>query len=226
MTIKEKYSVDFIYYDDIKEWLLYKHYAKCIPSVIYSFALYDINKNIVGVCCYGTPANNHNNFIGEFKQIELVRLVTNDNLEKNTLSFFISKTFLLLEKPLSLISYADEGKNHCGYIYQATNWLYTGKGGGVDFYIDKNNKEIHSRIMSDYRLKHPDKTRAEIEKMLGWKKIKGTKKHRYFYFLGSKRDKKIWLKEINNKYKIMSYPKQQNKNYDTSYESVIQKRLF
>ena len=25
-----------------------------------------------------------------------------------------------------MVSYADSGMNHCGYIYQATNWIYTG----------------------------------------------------------------------------------------------------
>ena len=28
--------------------------------------------------------------------------------------------------PLIIVSYADKGQNHNGYIYQATNFLYTG----------------------------------------------------------------------------------------------------
>ena len=207
------------------DWLLNKHYAGTLPNLMYCFGLFE-NKQLIGVCCFGTPANNHNNKMGKFKQIELVRLVINDELPKNTASYFISRCFKFLPEPLSLISYADSGKNHHGYIYQATNWIYTGLGGGVDFYRDANGNEIHSRIMSDYRLKYPDKSRDEIALMLGWEKIDGTYKHRYFYFLGNKRDKKQWLKEVLGKYKIESYPKGDNIRYDSSYKPVIQQRLF
>lgn len=226
MGIKEKYQVRSIDKEQTKEWLLYKHYAKTIPSIMYAFGLYDNSLTLHGVCCYGTPANNHNNELGDFKQIELVRLVKNENLEKNILSWFLSQTFSFLNKPLSLISYADAGKNHHGYIYQATNWIYTGLGGGVDFYIDEKQNEIHSRIMSDYRKKYPNMTREEISNMLNWRKEKGTYKHRYFYFLGNKRDKKQWMKQLTEKYKIEDYPKGDNINYDASYKTVQQGLLF
>jgi len=226
MGIKEKYQVRSIDKEQTKEWLLYKHYAGTIPGIMYAFGLYDDRLILQGVCCYGTSANNHNNELGDFKQIELVRLVKNENLEKNILSWFLSQTFTFLQKPLSLISYADEGKNHHGYIYQATNWIYTGLSGGVDFYIDEKQNEIHSRIMSDYRKKYPNMSREQIADMLKWKKEKGTYKHRYFYFLGNKRDKKQWLKQLTEKYKIEKYPKGDNINYDASYKTISQGLLF
>ncbi len=207
------------------EWLLYKHYAKSIPATMYSFGLFE-NKELCGVCCYGTPANNHNNMLGRFKMIELTRLCVNEGLKKNALSHFISKTFSLLPKNLSLISYADQGQNHCGYIYQATNWLYTGLGGGVDYYLNAEGKMIHSRIMSDYRLKMPNLNRDEIANFLKWKKMKGTYKHRYFYFIGSRKNKKEWLRELKLKYKILKYPKEENINYDASYKTTIQQEMF
>ena len=206
--------------------LLYKHYAKAIPGIMYAFGLYNTQDKLQAICCYGTPANNHNNELGHFKMIELVRLVANENLPKNTLSFFLSKTLKMLPTPLSIISYADQGKNHSGYIYQATNWLYTGLGGGVDYYIDLRNKEIHSRIMSDYRLKWPHLSRNEIAKKLEWTKIKGTYKHRYFTFAGDKKDKKIWRKLILEKYPLKPYPKEENKRYDASHITTNQGKLF
>ena len=218
MNIKEKYRVVPITREYFKEWLLHKHYAKVIPNVMKAYGLVD-NENILqGVCCYGTPANNHNNAMGDFKQIELVRLVVNDGLEKNTLSYLVSQSLGMLSRPLSLISYADQGKNHHGYIYQATNWIYTGLGGGVDYYRDKTGKNIHSRIMSDHRLKRPSETRAQIAESLGWEKIKGEYKHRYFYFLGSPKEKRVWLKTLLAKYKQLPYPKGDNQRYDASYK--------
>lgn len=218
------FTVNFLSNKDSKQWLLHKHYAKKVPAVIHSFGLYSDNK-LIGVCCYGSPANNHNNTLGDFKCIELVRLVINEDLPKNTASYFISRTFKLLESPLVLISYADEGFNHHGYIYQATNWIYTGKGGGVDFYRDNKNKMIHSRIMSDYRLKYPHKNSEEIANDLGWKKEKGTYKFRYFYFLGNKKEKKQMNTELLLKYKIQPYPKGDNKRYDASYKPPTQQKL-
>tara|TARA_R100001086_G_C11797399_1_gene247970 strand:+ start:77 stop:772 length:696 start_codon:yes stop_codon:yes gene_type:complete len=226
ISLKNTFYVQSIDKHLTYEWLLYKHYAKCIPNIMYSFGLYDINNILQAICCYGTPANNHNNNLGDFKMIELVRLVSNENLPTNTLSFFLAKTFKLLPDNLSLISYADKGKNHSGYIYQATNWIYTGLGGGVDFYINQDNKEIHSRIMSDYRKKFPNETRAEIADKLKWKKVKGTYKHRYFNFIGNKRNKKKWLDQLKDKYKIKEYPKNKNINYDASYKTLNQTKLF
>ena len=208
------------------DWLLNKHYAHCIPGIMYSFGLYDDNMKLQGVCCYGTPANNHNNQLGNYKCIELVRLVVNDGLPKNTLSFFVSETFRLLPTPMALISYADQGKNHHGYIYQATNWIYTGLGGGVDFYRDSGGREIHSRIMSDLRLKEPSKTRAEIAKDKCWELVKGTYKHRYYYFIGNRKDKKQMLVFLKAKYKILPYPKGDNTRYDASYKPTVNGILF
>jgi hypothetical protein len=128
---------------------------------------------------------------------------------------------------IALISYADAGKNHHGYIYQATNWIYTGLGGGVDFYRDETGKEIHSRIMSDLRKKTPEKNRDEIAKDLKWDKIKGTYKHRYFMFLGDKKDKAKMLLELEKKYKIEPYPKGDNIRYDSGKDIVqTQQTLF
>ena len=51
----------------------------------------------------------------------------NDDLEKNVLSYFVSRCLKKLNK-LILVSYADRAMKHTGYIYQATNWIYQGCG--------------------------------------------------------------------------------------------------
>ena len=226
MSIKEKYQVKVCPGRLAKEWFLKKHYAKAMPNVKYCFGLFDENLILKGVCAYGTPANNFNNTQSGYKQFELVRLVVNEGLKRNVLSYFVSETFKLLPKPLSIISYADEGQKHHGYIYQATNWVYTGKGGGVDFYRNEKGKDIHSRVMSDWRKKYPNKTRAEIAEMLKWDLIKGTYKFRYFYFVGNKKQKKKWLKGVAERFSIEKYPKGENQRYNADYRPAIQGRLF
>lgn len=222
---KKEFFVSIIEKKETYPWLLRKHYARTIPNIMFAFGLYK-NHILKGVCCFGTPANNHNNQIGKYKMIELVRLCVDEGLPKNCLSFFVSKCLGCLKKPLAIISYADKGKNHNGYIYQATNWIYTGVGGGVDFYIDKEQNEIHSRIMSDYRLKMPNLSRREIAKKLEWRLEKGTFKHRYFYFLGDKNQIQEMKYELFEKYKQHPYPKGENKRYDSGKEIETQISLF
>ena len=197
---------------EIEPWLLYKHYAHKIPAVVKQFGLFK-DGFLEGVCCYGSPACPSNNYMGDFKQYELVRLVVNEGLPKNSLSFFVSGTFKYLEGPLSLVSYADSLHGHHGYIYQATNWIYTGQSDCVYRWINEEGKDLHNRAMTEYRKKFPKLTVTEIATKLGYKKVLGSSKFRYFYFIGNKRDKRIWLKELKKRYTIMPYPKGENQRY-------------
>ena len=209
------------------DWLKNKHYARTVPSIVYAFGLFATNK-MIGICCYGTSANSHYNSWGEFRCLELVRLCVNDGLPKNVASFFLGRTFKILPKPLAVVSFADSGQNHHGYIYQATNWLYTGKSSGGRIYQDKNGHMIHERSMSEYRLKIPSKSRVEIAEHFGWKVLEVTKKHRYFMFLGSKSEirkmKKILF--VDHKHVLQPYPKGKNSNYDASYQASVNLTLF
>ena len=84
--IKEVYKVKSIKKELCKEWLLYKHYAKRIPSIIYSFGLYEKNV-LVGVLTIGnSPSKDltHNVLNGLFVKnvFELNRLCVNGGFKK------------------------------------------------------------------------------------------------------------------------------------------------
>jgi hypothetical protein len=86
--------------------------------------------------------------------------------------------------------------NHNGYIYQATNWIYTGMTKSrTDKWVEGGK---HSR--------HYDN-----EKQRGLRKYRSAK-HRYIYFATSKTKRKEYLKML--KYKIQAYPKGENKKYE------------
>ena len=211
MSIKDKYVVKSIEANQSYDWLLNKHYAKRIPSISYSFGIY-LDNILNGVLTIGKPASNslcigicgshYSKFV-----YELNRLVINDNLEKNVLSFFVSNSLKLIKDDLILVSYADTDMGHNGYIYQATNWIYTGATKErTDIGVDDNTHSRHYDKNIDYT-----KNRK-----------KRSSKHRYIYFIGSM--KKEFIQNL--KYKIFPYPKGENLRYDASYKPNVQIDLF
>tara|TARA_R100000808_G_C2138537_1_gene146570 strand:- start:556 stop:1236 length:681 start_codon:yes stop_codon:yes gene_type:complete len=226
MSIKDKYKVESIDSKETYDWLLHKHYAKRIPPITYSFGLFK-NKILIGVCTYGNALLNCTTeaICGvEYKKLvyELNRLcVYNDH--KNCLSYFVSQTIKLLPKPKILISFADISQNHNGYIYQATNWIYTGiteQTGGYVYLFD--GKYEHPRATLSRLGTRNHKEIIKKNKNIKYKKL--GRKHRYIYFTGNKTQKKNMLKNL--KYEIQPYPKGKNKRYDASYKPTIQTKLF
>jgi len=226
-NIKNIYNVKPVKQQYIREWLLKKHYAKRIPPIKHCFGLYDKQGEIHGVCTFGMPARNLNDgggcFGGEIivEVLELNRLVVNEGLIKNVLSYFVSNCLKQLKKPVCIVSYADENKNHHGYIYQATNWYYTGQIPPMQIFVDtRNGKTVHQRtIVSRYgssaKVNIPDYIEVSSEE---------SAKHRYFMFLGNKSQVKNMIRKF--KYEIKEYPKGDNERYDASYEVEGQMSLF
>ena len=217
MSIKEKYTVKSIAKHLCKEWLLHKHYAKRIPSISYAFGLFDTD--LVGICTLGSPPSRALciGVCGEenaHKVLELNRLCVNDNLERNVLSYFVGSCLKLLKKELIIVSYADTSMSHNGYIYQATNWIYTGLSAKRTERYDINNPNRHSKSVTEQKgVNYEDLAIRERPQ-----------KHRYIYFTGNKKQIRKLKQELN--YNIEPYPKGQNKRYDASYKPTIQKELF
>lgn len=210
MSITQKYSVKSIKSEQTYDWLLHKHYAKRIPSISYSFGLFD-SDILKGVLTIGKPASPSlcDGVCGkEFSKYvyELNRLCVDDNLEKNTLSFFVASSLKLIKEDLIIVSYADLQMNHNGYIYQATNWIYTGATKErTDIGFEDGSHSRHYDKNIDYSIR---KFRSS--------------KHRYIFFIGKlKRTFKS-----NLKYQIEDYPKGENKKYDSSYKPEVQLILF
>jgi hypothetical protein len=224
MSIKEKYIVKSIDTYLCKEWLINKHYAKRVPMIEFSFGLYE-NNILLGICTYGTTLAIGIRKIFTNNVYELNRLVVNEGLEKNVLSFFVSQTINLMPKTCVLLSYADINQGHNGYIYQATNWIYTGLSAIVKEYKVKGEENMHSQTLFDKSKGKSDRV-AYLRSLYGDKLYMDyrPRKHRYFYFKGNKKEKKIMYNEL--KFKIENYPKGDNIRYDASYITTIQTELF
>lgn len=179
------------------DFILNKHYAQRLPSISFAYGMFFDDK-LEGILTIGKPASNAlcEGVCGkEYKEkvYELNRLIVNEGLMPNVLSKFVSTVLRdLKDKDLIIVSYADEGMNHHGYIYQATNFLYTGKNKErTDKYTEGNK---HSR--------HYNNENNHLRKVR-------TSKHRYIYFTNNK---KKWTSLL--KYKVEPYPKGDNGRYN------------
>lgn len=173
------------------------HYAQRIPSISYLFGLYEKNV-LVGVLSIGKPASASlcNGVCGienTAKVYELNRLIVNEGLPKNTLSIFVSKVLKLLRgEDLIIVSYADTGAGHTGYIYQATNFIYTG--------VTKQRTDIYTSGL------HARHSKVDSDNL---RRVR-TPKHRYIYF--TDRSKVNSYLEVLN-YEVLPYPKGDNSRY-------------
>lgn len=203
---------------EAKPWILKKHYAHRMPgSIIFAFGLF-IDHNLCGVITFGMSPNYHNNKVGDYDCFELNRMVLSCPKLPNAGSWFLGRVFRLLPTPVALISYADEGMHHYGFIYQATNWIYTGTSKGAELY-ELNDGQIISKRALDQQLDNKTRVIGDIKS-----RIRKTIKHRYFMFLGNKRDRKAMRKAL--RYDEQPYPKGETKRYDASAEFTTQPLLF
>jgi len=194
--------------EETHSWLLNKHYAKRIPQIMFAFGLYDEN-NLIGVVTYGIPASPAlcMGVCGKEysdKVLELNRLCLQENT-KNYSSFLVANSINLLPKPTIVVSYADTGQGHIGYVYQATNFLFTGTTkertdmGGRDGKHSRHSKDPSIRVFR-------------------------SSKHRYIYFHGTKQQKKLLNSLL--RYNVEPYPKGDSKRYDSGSKVTTQSILF
>ena len=220
MSIKTKYKIKSVTTEQCREWLLKKHYLHRMTSFTYSFGLFE-NNILVGVITFGNavPLTMKKSLFGE-KYMNLVyelnRLCTNDDLDKNANSYFISESFKLLPNPLIIVSYADKSVGHNGFIYQATNFIFTGESHTQLDWKVKGKEHLHSRTLMD-EFSFQDNRIEKLKEKYGdlLYQVKREPKYRYVYVLANKRYKK---EIMNNKlFEIKSYPKGDNIRYDASY---------
>lgn len=195
-----KGKIEILEYQRAVDFLLPKHYSGRIPSISVAFGWF-ISDELVAVCSFGKPASPSlckgvagNEYATNV--YELNRLCRIDGLEEQLSSFVSACLRRLRVRDWIVVSYADTEMEHNGYIYQACNFIYTGKTKERTDKYTLGNK--HSRHYSN-------------ENQNGLRKIRSAK-HRYIYFATlNKKLKKLWLEKLN--YSVCEYPKGKNQNY-------------
>lgn len=218
MSVPDRYYIGKIPEERMKDMILKHHYLGRMRGSTYRFGLFDREvkektffgdfDDIVGVIMYSVPAAFQlcEGVCGkEYKErvIELSRLWIKDGTLPRVESFLIGQTLKMLDHHDIVVSYADPSANHRGIIYQATNFIYTGKsGGGRDLILLNVKKGTHSR--GTPKIGGYDALVAKYGKEnVGYQEK--IPKHRYIYFACGKKKKQMYMKAL--KWPSQPYPK-------------------
>lgn len=213
---------------EAEPWLLLRHYAKRKCPISYAFGAYT-DGNLIGVITYGTPLSStlRDGVAGkEWAScvLELNRLCCNS--EKNLASMLIGRSLAMLPKPSIVVSYADTAQKHVGYVYQATNFIYTGLSAKFKdpYVIGMENK--HHTTIGDMGRGHPSRVQY-LRQTYGVDNVyykERARKHRYIYLCGDKRQKKAMRDAL--RYNQEPFPKGETQRYDASATISTQSILF
>jgi hypothetical protein len=195
-----KGKIRLITYNEACEFLLPRHYSGRKPVISKAFGWFFSGK-LKAVCTFGKPASPplcKGIMKGEYQSnvYELNRLCREEDLDEQLSQFVSACLREVSSEDWIIVSYADTGMHHNGYIYQACNFIYTGlTKSRTDKYTEGNK---HCR--------HYDNNKQD-----GKRKVR-TSKHRYIYFATkNKKLKKEWRAKLA--YPQQDYPKDINKNY-------------
>ena len=199
------------------QFVVNKHYSKRASIFWAGFALVE-NGAIEGVVVYGQPSppiQKHAFRDRDFRLYELCRLVVQSKT-KNAASFLVGRSLSLLPAPCAVVSYADMEQGHCGIVYQATNWIYTGATKSHDKMYLVDGVRTHPMTLRDRGITDPTRWAKEN----GVEMVPPYEKHRYFQFVGDRRQRRAMRGKLT--YPVVeAYPKSPQTRYDDGPNLII-----
>ena len=187
-----------------RELLLLWHYLHSFPGgTQLAFGVFWVLR-LMGALTFGAgPAQAYRLVEGAGPQdcLVLTRLWLSDGLPIYSESRVLGIVLRALRSSTEVkfvISYADPTQGHVGYIYQASNWLYTGLSQATPLYDIGDGQLYHSRTLSQIYGTHSLKYLKDhgVQASL----VPQEPKHRYVYFLDNS-----WRERL--KVPVLPYPK-------------------
>jgi len=230
------FDVRPIYSKEAMEMVIKYHYSHRVVGARHCFGIFNSDV-LLGCVVYSQPASYTlcKGVCGEFYKnnvLELSRLVIVGK-ERNLASKLIGGSLKILKSEyiksssvkelqgVVVVSYADcnEHVGHVGYVYQATNWIYTGKGSAEPIWVHPETNEIVS-----YTRRHIDLKAKSLG--LDWTQLvkkPQSGKHRYVTFAGSQQFKEKAYVAL--RYNEQPYPKGNSRRHEPS-EAIVENKLF
>ena len=145
--------VDWCSYKAAKYAVEHWHYSQAMPTPPAHYIGVWESGAFVGCVIFGRGSNNNGHKPYGVKMTEfceLTRVAMRDHV--SPVSQVVAKSLKLLKTRSVgirlVVSYADPNHAHTGAIYQAGNWIYTGKTSADFEAIDKSGRKWHSRQVS------------------------------------------------------------------------------
>lgn len=219
--------------ESARDMVINNHYSGRCPGIKYCYGLYE-SGTLVGCVVYSIPASYTlcRGVCGEELSpfvIELSRLVITTTTP-NAASYLVGRSLRYLGDHI-VVSYADcnDHVGHVGYVYQATNWIYTGHGSAEPVYVLANDHPsgLKAGSVVSYTRRHIDKKARDLgfdwgnnaSSGPGLIRKKTVGKHRYVYFTGTHKFVKDAKKHF--RYKTIPYPKGPTNKHAGSVMNVV-----
>jgi len=182
MNSRPELKLDWATHKAAKYAVEHWHYSECMPvGKVVKVGVWEDNE-FIGVVLFSMGANNN---IGrpyklkQFQVCELTRVALKE--QKSPATKIISFALKMLKRQSPglrlVVSYADRNQGHHGGIYQAGNWLYSGKSdtdGGQQIF----GRKLHRKsVFSKYGTNRLDWIRANVD--LNASTVKALSKHHY-----------------------------------------------
>ena len=166
MPVKPELKIDWATHEAAKYAVGNWHYSKVLPvPPLVKVGAWE-NGKFIGVVIFSRGANN--NLLKPFgleqtEGCELTRVALSKHITPVSRIVKFALLFLKNNSPgmKLIVSFADPSEGHHGGIYQAGNWIYTGRQPPTTEYIAPDGKQWHGRMVSkDGKIKVQGKYRA------------------------------------------------------------------
>jgi hypothetical protein len=191
---------------DVQEFSARYHYTGTGGNMTWRWGLWH-GQILHGVVAYNLPTRSVCASIFGEEHLHRVwhmgRLILSDESPRNSESRLIGGSLRAIQQEhpdvWAVLTYAATDAGHIGYVYQATNALYTGEGGDPNYYVDQSGNR---------RGTHLDGHGVSLERAagMGWTRHRGGVKHRYLYVLGNKTERKQRRELL--RLPVLPYPKE------------------
>jgi len=197
MSSRPELKIDWATHEAAKYACLHWHYAKRMPDPkSVKIGAWEDGK-FIGVVMFtrGVSGTNISKTLGIRPEeiAELSRVALTDHKIAVTRIIKISLSILKRTFPglRIIVSYADENHGHIGAIYQAGNWIFTGKSASVPLFQDKAGRFIHDRACSKTGFKRQFGKLKRVPNRKDLTRIPQVPKWRYFMPLDDEMRKQI-----------------------------------
>ena len=192
--------------DDVDEFSHRYHYTDTGGSRLWRWGLWD-GPTLHGIVSYNLPTRDvcEALFGAEhyFRVWHMGRLSLSDVSPTNAESRLIGGSLRAIRREhpdvWGIVTYAATDVGHLGYVYQATNALYTGLAGDPYYWTDGRGAR-----RSTYLSGHVNAARGAS---LGWTRTRGGGKHRYVYILGFRTQRRQRRELL--RFPVLPYPKEE-----------------